>query len=126
MAEGNGRIADFTKVYRQRAHENQRIGLNPQAWPRLEEVDDMLKQNEKIQVSLHRIRDQVYSTQQARFAEPPREAHYRPINGYEQEGQNPFHEDAKGNAFAALDTSKRPPKRGVRYHPILCLSPLTL
>jgi glutamate--cysteine ligase catalytic subunit len=116
MAEGAGRVADFSKIYRQRAHENQRIGMTPQSMPRLDEVDEMLKQSEKIQVSLQRMREVVLSHQQATFAEPPREAHYRPINGsYEHDGRNSFHEDPKGSpAFAGLDPNKRP-KRGVRF-----------
>ena len=68
-------------------------------------------QSEKIQISLQRMRDVVFNHQQANMMEPPREAHYRPINGYDHEGPNPFHEDAKGNGgFAGPDQKKR---RGV-------------
>jgi glutamate--cysteine ligase catalytic subunit len=90
--------------------------MTSQSLPRLEEVDDMLKQSEKIQVSLQRMREVVYNHQQAvSLVEPPRESHYRPINGgYDQDGQGAFHEDPKANAnFAGLDPNKRP-KRGVR------------
>jgi hypothetical protein len=115
MAEGAGRIADFSKVYRQRAHENQRIGMTPQSMPRLEEVDDMVKQNEKIQISLQRMREVVFNHQQASYAEPPRESHYRPANGFDHDGQNSFHEDPKSSGgFAGLDPNKRP-KRGVSF-----------
>lgn len=110
-------MADFSKIYRQRAHENQRIGMTPQSMPRLDEVDNMLKQSEKIQTSLQRMREVVFSHQQAMSVEAPREAHYRPINGYDHEGQNAFHEDPKASAsYASLDPNKRP-KRGVRSHP---------
>lgn len=115
MTEGAGRVADFSKVYRQRAHENQRIGMTPQSMPRLEEVDEMLKQSEKIQISLQRMREVVFNHQQATFAEPPREAHYRPANGFDHDGQNSFHEDPKSSGgFAGLDPNKRP-KRGVSF-----------
>ena len=97
MSEGAGVIADFSKIYRQRAHENQRIGLTPHSMPRLEEVDRMMEQNEKIRMSLHRMREVVYNHQQANLIEPPQESHYRPVNGYDHDGQNSFHDDAKAN-----------------------------
>lgn len=84
--------------------------------PRLEEVDEMLKQSEKIQVSLQRMREVVFNHQQANLAEPPREAaHYRPINGYDHDAQSHFQEDPKTSAgFGSVDALKRP-KRGVRF-----------
>lgn len=112
MAEGAGRIADFSKLYRQQAHHHQRIGMTPQSIPRLEDVDEMIKQGEKIQISLQRMREVVYSHQQASLVEQPQEARYRPINGYDHEGPNAFHDDGKGpGGFAGPDLKKQ--KRGV-------------
>ncbi|KAF2005599.1 hypothetical protein P154DRAFT_570892 [Amniculicola lignicola CBS 123094] len=110
MAEGSGRIADFSKHYRQRAHENQRIGLTPHSMPRLEEVDEMLKQSEKIQMSLQRMREVVFNHQQASIVESTQASHYRPINGYEPDGavQNSFSDEVKGaGGFAGPDLKKR-------------------
>ena len=112
MAEGAGRITDFSKIYRQRAHENSRIGMTPQSIPRLEEVDDMIKQSEKIQVSLQRMRDVVVNHQTS-LVEPLREPynHNRPMNGYDVESQNSFHDDAKPGGFAGAELKKRRPVR---------------
>ena len=128
MTEGAGRIADFSKVYRHRAHEHQRIGMTPSSMPRLEEVDEMLKQSEKIQMSLQRMREVVFNHQQATLMEPPRDsAHYRPVNGYEHDAQNPFQDDHKGGSFGGVESLKRPPKRGVRFaSPVRSLQLTTL
>jgi hypothetical protein len=110
MADGSGRIAEFSKIYRQRAHENQRIGMTPQSMPRLEEVDDMLKQSERINMSLQRMRDVVFSHHQANIVEPPQDPRYRPMNGYDDSSSN-YGDDAKGGGFAGGDSKAR--KRGV-------------
>lgn len=73
----------------------------------------MLTQSDKIQRSLHRMREVVVSHQQANVLDAPREAHYRQGNGYEHDAQNPFHEEGKASAgFGNMDSNKRP-KRGV-------------
>lgn len=112
MADGSGRIADFSKTYRLRAYDNQRIGMTPQSMPRLEEVDDMLKQSERIAMSLQRMRDVVFNHHQANIVEPQREAHYRPVNGYDHDSSSNYGDDAKGGGgFAGGDSKTR--KRGV-------------
>lgn len=111
MADGSGRIAEFSKIYRQRAHENQRIGMTPQSMPRLEEVDDMLKQSERISMSLQRMRDVVFSHHQANIVEPPQDPRYRAMNGYDHDSSSNYGDDAKGGGFAGGDSKTR--KRGV-------------
>lgn len=107
MAEGAGRITDFSKIYRQRAYENQRTGMNPQSLPRLEEVDDMLKHGERVQMSLQRMREVVFN-HQATIAEQPQ---YQRVDGYEHDVQSSFGEDTKGGGgFNGPDPKKR---RGV-------------
>jgi glutamate--cysteine ligase catalytic subunit len=54
-------INEFSKVYGQRTHGNECIGVPSQSIPTLEEINDMLKQEEKIQISLRRIREIVRS-----------------------------------------------------------------
>lgn len=111
MADGSGRIAEFSKIYRQRAHDNQRIGMTPQSMPRLEEVDEMLKQSERIQMSLQRMRDVVFNHHQASLVETPQDPRYRPINGYDDGGSG-YGDDNKGmGGFTGGDNKIR--KRGV-------------
>lgn len=99
-------------MYRQRAHENQRIGMTPQSIPRLEEIEDMIKQGERVQMSLQRMRDVVFNHQQASMAEPPQQAHYRRTNGYDHETSSNFGDDMKSaGGFASADNKTR--KRGV-------------
>jgi glutamate--cysteine ligase catalytic subunit len=78
--------------------------------PRLQEVEDMIKQGEKIQMSLQRMREVVYGHQQANIVEPPPESHYRQINGYDHDGPNTYQDDAKGGGGFPPDAKKR---RGV-------------
>ncbi|OSS51445.1 hypothetical protein B5807_03299 [Epicoccum nigrum] len=121
MADGCGRISDFSKAYRQRAHENQRIGMTPQSIPRLEEIDEMMKQSERVQMSLQRMRDVVFSHQQASLAEPVRDAHYRRINGYDHETSSAYGDDLKANGgFVGADNKTR--KRGRAAPPGRCHS----
>lgn len=109
MADGSGRIAEFSKIYRQRAHENQRIGMTPQSMPRLEDVDEMLKQSERIQMSLQRMRDVVYSHHQASIVETSQDR-YRSLNGFDHDSSSNYGDDSKGG-FAGGDSKTR--KRGV-------------
>jgi hypothetical protein len=115
MADGSGHIAEFSKVYRQRAHENQRIGMTPQSMPRLEEVEEMLKQSERIQMSLQRMRDVVFNHHQASMVQPPQDSHYRPVNGYDADNTSNYGDDAKAGGFANGDNKR---KRGVSSRPI--------
>ncbi|KZM20848.1 sequence-specific DNA binding [Ascochyta rabiei] len=121
MADGCGRISEFSKVYRQRAHEDQRIGMTPQSIPRLEDIEDMIKQGERVQMSLQRMRDVVFNHHQATIAEPPREAHYRRANGYEHDTSSSYGDDMKsGGGFAGADNKTR--KRGRAAPPGRCHS----
>ncbi|KAF1967878.1 hypothetical protein BU23DRAFT_282727 [Bimuria novae-zelandiae CBS 107.79] len=107
IAEGTGRMSDFSKVYRQRAHETQRIGMTPQSMPRLEEVDEMLKHSERVQMSLQRMREVVFN-HQASMVEPPQDPRYVRINGYDHDVQSSYGDDAKGaGGFAGPDPKKR-------------------
>lgn len=116
MAEGAGRITDFSKIYRQRAHDTQRIGMTPQSMPRLEEVDEMLKHSERIQISLQRMREVVFN-HQASIVEPPQDPRYARMNGYEHDAQSNYGDDPKGTGgFAGPDPKKR---RGVSVCPWL-------
>lgn len=119
MADGSGRISEFSNVYRQRAHENQRNSMNPQSMPRLEEVDDMIKQSERISVSLQRMRDVVYSHHQASIVEPPQDPRYRQMNGYDPDSSSNYGDDIKGG-FAGGDSKSR--KRGRAAPPGRCHS----
>lgn len=121
MADGSGRIAEFSKAYRQRAYDNQRIGMTPQSMPRLEEVDEMLKQSERIQMSLQRMRDVVFNHHQASLVEAPQDARYRPVNGYDHDSSSNYGDDAKsGGGFAGGDNKIR--KRGRAAPPGRCHS----
>ncbi|KAF2746241.1 GCS-domain-containing protein [Sporormia fimetaria CBS 119925] len=119
MAEGAGRVADFSKVYRQRAHETQRTGMTLHAMPRLEEVDEMLKNSEKIQISLQRMRQVVVNHQQAALAEPQPEAMYRPVNGY---SEHPPTSQEEAKASAPYPDSNKKQKRGRAAPPGRCHS----
>lgn len=121
ITDGCGRISEFSQVYRQRAHENQRIGMTPQSIPRLEDIDSMIKQGERVQISLQRMRDVVFNHQQASLIEPPREAHYRRVNGYDHETSSNYGDDMKSNGgFAGADNKTR--KRGRAAPPGRCHS----
>jgi len=120
MADGSGRISEFSKIYRQRAHESHGLGMGPRSMPRLEEVDDMIKQSQRIQMSLERMRDVVYSHHQASIIEAPQDARYRPVNGYDHETGSNYGDDVKTGGFAGGDSKTR--KRGRAAPPGRCHS----
>jgi hypothetical protein len=98
----------FTKHYMDRSHENQRSGIQLGSIPPLGEVEEMMKQTQRIQESLGRIRDVVISQQNA-LAEQARDP-YKPLNCYDHE-PSPYQDDLKGGGgFAGSDLKKR---RGV-------------
>ncbi|CAI6332337.1 unnamed protein product [Periconia digitata] len=108
MSDGSARISTFSNMYRQRAHETQRIGMSPHSMPRLEEVDDMLRNSEKIVMSLQRMREVVFNHQQASLVEAPQDPRQRPTNGYDYETQSNYSEESKGaGGFAGPDGKKR-------------------
>jgi hypothetical protein len=112
MAQGSSQITKFSDIYRQRAHETQRIGMPPQSMPRIDEVDDMLKYSEKIHVSLQRMREVIFNQQQANIAQAPHDPRQRPMNGYDHETQSNYGDDIKGGGgFAGADGKKV--RRGV-------------
>lgn len=113
MAEGSGRIIEFSKVYRQRSHDTQRSGMTSQSMPKLQEMDEMITLSENIQLSLQRMRQVVFYQQQANFVEPPQDPRYRPITAYDHDGSNAYVDDLKGGGgFAGADPKKR---RGVSF-----------
>jgi glutamate--cysteine ligase catalytic subunit len=61
MLDSCGLIAEFSQAYGQGTHENKCISITQQSIPTLEEINDMLKQNEKIQMSLQSVRDIILS-----------------------------------------------------------------
>lgn len=113
MAEGAGQITDFSKEYRQRAHQTQRIGMTPHSMPRLEEVDEMIKHSDKIHISLQRMREVVFSHHQASMVESPQDARYQRLNGYEHDTQSNYGDDMKAGSFPGSDAKKQ--RRGVSF-----------
>lgn len=113
IAEGSGRLNEFLRIYGQRAHHAQRAGPIPGSTPAIHEVDELMKQSQRIVESLARIREVVLTTQQAHLAEQAQDPRFKAANGYEpEEAHNPYGEDPKGGGgFAGSDPKKR---RGVR------------
>jgi hypothetical protein len=87
--------------------------MTPQSIPKLEEIEDMIKQGERVQMSLQRMRDVVFNHQQASMVEPPQQAHYRRTNGYDHETSSNYGDDMKsaggfaGAVVANLATASR-------------------
>jgi glutamate--cysteine ligase catalytic subunit len=124
MADGSGRIAEFSKTYRQQAHENQRMGMDCGAILRLEEIVDMLKQSGRILMSLQHMRDVIFNHDQVSIVESPQYPRYRPRNGYDDSGSNYGDDTKEMGGFASGDNKTK--KRGVGVpHPIDRASILT-
>jgi hypothetical protein len=84
--------------------------MTPASIPSLGEVDDLMKQEIRVAESLTRIREVVVN-QQAALVEQAQDPRYKAMNGYDHEGPNSYHDDAKGGGgFAGSDPKKR---RGV-------------
>ncbi|KAK0647447.1 GATA zinc finger domain-containing protein 10 [Lasiodiplodia hormozganensis] len=109
IAEGSGRLNEFLRIYGQRAHHAQRAGPLPGSTPAIHEVDELMKQSQRIVESLARIREVVLTTQQAHLAEQAQDPRFKAANGYEpEEAHNQYGEDPKGGGgFAGSDPKKR-------------------
>jgi len=84
--------------------------MTPASIPSLLQVDDLMKQEKRVAESLERIRE-VIVNQQAALVEQAQDPRYKAMNGYDHEGSNSYHDDAKGGGgFAGSDPKKR---RGV-------------
>lgn len=106
ISECSGRIFDFAKHYRQRAHETQRSGMTPGSIPSLNETDELMKLHARIGDCFVSIRNVVVN-QQAAIAEQ-QDPRYKAMNGYDHEGPNAYHDDPKGGGgFAGSDPKKR-------------------
>jgi glutamate--cysteine ligase catalytic subunit len=124
MADGSGRIAEFSKTYRQQAHENQHMGMDCGDILRLEEIVDMRKQSGRILMSLQHMRDVVFNHHQVSIMEPPQDPRYRLRNGYDDCGSNYGDNTKRMGGFAGGDNKTK--KRGVGVpHPIDRASTLT-
>jgi glutamate--cysteine ligase catalytic subunit len=124
MADGSGRIAEFSKTYRQQAHENEHMGMDCRDIPRLEEIVDMLKQSGRVLMSLQHMQDFVFNHHQVSVMEPPQDPRYRPRNGYDDSGSNYGDNTKRMGGFAGGDNKIK--KRGVGVpHPIDRVSTLT-
>ncbi|KKY21435.1 putative gata-type sexual development transcription factor [Phaeomoniella chlamydospora] len=114
VLDGSGRIFDFSKVFTQRLHQNQRSEISLDSLPSLQEVDDMVKHAHRLHDGLDRIRNSIIFQQQALADERSRA--YQ--NKLYQEEVNGYHDEFKGG-FAAGDSKKR---RGKAAPPGRCHS----
>ena len=72
----------------------------------------MIKHSEKIAMSLNRMREVVFNHHQASMVEPPQDARYQRMNGYDHEAQSNYGDDTKGaGGFSGPDAKKA--RRGV-------------
>lgn len=78
MVDSSGFVAGISKVYRQRAHQNQPTGITLQSVPTLKEMDDMLEQIARIHMSLQHLRNVISNYHLGSVSED------RHIDGYVQ------------------------------------------
>lgn len=110
IAEGSGRMLEFTKHYGARAHQTQRSGPVPGSIPSMVEVDELMQQQRRIADAVERIRNVVVQTEEAARAEQAQDARYKAANGFGSEDPNGYQDDKNGGGFAGSDPKKR---RGV-------------
>ena len=113
IAEGSGRMLEFSRHYSAHAHQTQRSGPIPGSLPSLAECDEMIRQHHRVFDSFARIRDVL--TQQLALAEQrAHEQGYKGTSEYDEEGAG-YQDDFKaGGGFAGADAKKR---RGVSVFP---------
>ncbi|KAI9812907.1 MAG: hypothetical protein M1827_004425 [Pycnora praestabilis] len=106
IADGSGKILDFSRHYGARAHQTQRSGPIPGSTPTLSECDDMIRQHNRVHDSLSRIREVLISQQHALADQRAQDQGYKGSLDYE--GEDTYHEDLKGGGgFAGADAKKR-------------------
>ncbi|MCJ1317051.1 hypothetical protein MMC15_002372 [Xylographa vitiligo] len=119
IAEGSGRALDFSRIFGNRAHTNQRSGPLPGSLPTLVECDEMIKRQERVLESMTRIRE-VIVTQQAALAEQrSREEASKVPSDFGEDG-NGYSEKSEGGGGFAGDAAKK--RRGRHAPPGRCHS----
>lgn len=100
-------MLDFARHYGQRAHQTQRTGPLSGSMPSSPEVDEQLKQQQRLHDALVQLREVVQTQQIAEQVKDPR---YKTINGYDTEESTAYNNDPGKGGFAGPDPKKR---RGV-------------
>lgn len=109
IAEGSTRTLDFSQHYGARAHQTQRSGPVPGSLPTLAEVDDMIRQTNRVAEALAQIKD-VIITQHNVLAEQQAQRQSLKNENFEDDGSVYQEEFKGGGGFAGADAKKR---RGV-------------
>jgi len=117
IAEGSNRSLEFSHVYRTRSHQTQRTGPTPNSLPGLPEVEDLVRQSNRVTEALARIRDVIVNQQNALAAEQAQSRAYK-SDHYDDESHL-YSDDFKGlGGFAGAEAKKR---RGVSCSALLLL-----
>lgn len=110
IAEGSGRMLDFTRHHGRLSHQAQHSSLStaPAPSPSLSEIDDLIKQGSRIQESLVRIREVVVA-QQVIPVDQTQDHRLKAAGGYSFDEQNPHPDEGKviNGGFANGDAKKR-------------------
>jgi hypothetical protein len=108
ISEASARTLDFARIWAQRYHQSNRSGYYQDSLPGLHEVEDMMRQSNRIYENLGFLRE-VIVAQQAALNEH-RERLARGIRM--DEDYNGLSDDFKSGGFAGIDAKKR---RGVSH-----------
>ncbi len=107
---------EFSREYGHRARDLQRTGPLPGVLPTIAECDDMIRNQQRIQDLLNRLREMIVTEQHSVAA--TRHVQERTYKGAEFEMEEPASsvDDGKPNGILAADARKR---RGVRFFFVL-------
>ena len=119
MAEGCGRGLEFARHFGARAHQTQRSGPTLASLPTSQECEEMMKRQERVLMSISRIRDVVIAQQQALAEQRSREdAASKPVPDFVEDSSTASDKaERSGGGFAGSDPKKR---RGVCHHNLVC------
>ncbi|KAI9873219.1 MAG: hypothetical protein M1830_000685 [Pleopsidium flavum] len=112
IAEGSGRMLDFSRHYSAHAHQTQRSGPIPGSLPTLLECDEMIRQHGRVYDSFARIREVLLTQQLALAEQRQHDQGYKGSSEYDEDGVGYQDELKGGGGFAGADAKKR---RGVSY-----------
>ncbi|MCJ1233503.1 hypothetical protein MMC14_001461 [Varicellaria rhodocarpa] len=119
IAEGSGRVLEFTGRFGARSHQVQRSGIQPSSLPTLNECDDIIKQQHKVLDAMARIRDVIINQQHALAEQRTRDEANKDPSEYGDDGPLGQDKSEGSGGFAGADLKKR---RGRNAPPGRCHS----
>ncbi|KAI9845168.1 MAG: hypothetical protein M1837_005053 [Sclerophora amabilis] len=108
VADSSGRTNQFSRDYIHRVRETKRAGHFPGSLPTLNDIDEVIRQQDRVRDLLARMREMLINQESALAANQVSQEHYHKSAGeYDLEESSLYAEDAKSSGMMGPEAKKR-------------------